>query len=318
MEIKQLSEIDPSKANMDYVNLMNTCFNLGLNTNDNLFFKKHIQNPFGQSYGSFVYEDNQLIATTLHLRWEFIWKNKIIKAVQNVDGQVHPNYRGAGVFRKAQEACMSAMPKELVRFGFTNEMAKPTHFRAGWKLSNKYVTKIYPLSWLKFTYQRCLLKRKDFKITSPINLINLSEQKTNLNIFFKSLAATENITNYSYDLLSWKLGLDKNLRVHLFKQDSDITAILIYSIHTVNNYTLMVISDFLHKNIKINFKKLIKQESIDEIQYSANNHAFFDQLFTAIKTTNADMIIHPSYADEHTNLAIEDQVHISRFVTDHF
>ena len=142
MEIKQLSEIDPEQANIEYVDLINKCFDADLQYADRLFIKKHIQNPFGQSYGNFIYEGGKLISTNLILRWEFVFNDKIVKTVQMVDGQVHPDFQGKGIFRKGQEACMQEIPSELFRFGFPNSKSKPGFLQWGWKLSYRYATNV--------------------------------------------------------------------------------------------------------------------------------------------------------------------------------
>lgn len=324
MEIKQLSDINPKQANEEYINLTNLCYGTKLNSFDNSFIKKHFQSPFGQSYGCWIYDQETLIALNLFMPWEFMFNNNIIKAAQSVDSLVHPAYQGRGLFRKVQELCMEMIPSNVVRFGFPNNMSKPCFLKFGWELSDRYRTKIYPISWLKFAYKRYLLKRKDFIINQPALYSNeLVENKNVIEKFFKKIVKY-NTTTINYELLSWKLAVNKNLRIKLFKHDSEVIAILIYSIQQIDDYSLLGIFDFIRLEdnrlqhlIKDKLKQFIKTESIDEIQYTGVDHSFLDGVFTAVKSTNADMIIHPQYGNKNDIDFIRFNINISKLVTDH-
>jgi hypothetical protein len=323
MEIKQLSEIDPEQANIEYVDLMNKCFNLNLKYTNRLFIKKHIENPFGQSYGNFIYKDGQLIATNLNLRWEFILKGKIIKAVQAVDGQVHPDFQRQGIFRKGQEASMQVTPSELLRFGFPNSKSKQGFLQWGWKLSYRYVTKIYPTSWMKFIRKRVIANRKDFKPQYRDSITNILENKVLFTKFLDEITK-KNTTNFSHELLTWKLSLNSYLNAKLFKRDNKIIALLLYSTSKIDNYSLMVIFDLLKLDdvefqfsIKREIKNFVKENFIDEVQYTGTDHNFLEQIFTPIKSKNADMILYPNYGNRNDIFCMQKDIVVSKFVTDH-
>ena len=323
MEIKKLSEIDPEQANVEYVDLMNICFDAEQKYVDRFFIKKHIQNPFGQSYGNFIYEGGKLIATNLNLRWEFVFNGKIVEAVQMLDVQVHPDFQRKGIFRKGQEVCMKETPSELLRFSFPNSMSKPGFLKWGWKLSYRYVTKIYPISWMKFIRKRVLEKRKKFKLQSRDSTKDILGDTVLITNFFDEITK-KNITNFSYKLLTWKLSLNSYLNAKLFKRDNEIIALLLYSTSKIDNYSLMVIFDLLklddvefQSSIKGEIKKFVKENSIDEVQYTGSDHDFLGQIFTPIKSKNADMILHPNYGNRNDICCMQKDMVVSKFVTDH-
>lgn len=323
MEIKQLSEIDPEQANIEYVDLINKCFDTNLQYTDRLFIKKHIQNPFGQSYGNFIYEDRKLIAANFNLRWEFIFNGKIVNAVQSVDTMVHPDFQRKGIFRKGVEDRLQVTPSELLRFGFPNSKSKPAFLKWGWKLSSRYVTKIYPISWLKFIQKRVLEKRKDFKPQARNLTEDIFGDKVLITKFFDEITK-KNTTNFSHKLLTWKVSLNNNLNVQLFKKNNKIIAILLYSISKIDNYSLLEIFELL-KLDNVNFqsiirdeiKNFVKKKSIDEIQFTSSNHEFLQHIFISIKSKNADMILHPKYGKKEDVFCMKENMIISKFVTDH-
>jgi len=323
MEIKQLSEIDPEQANIEYVDLTNKCFNLDLKYADRLFIKKHIQNPFGQSYGNFIYEDRKLIAANFNLRWEFIFNGKIVNAVQSVDTMVHPDFQRKGIFRKGVEDRLQFTPSELLRFGFPNSKSKPAFLKWGWKLSSRYVTKIYPISWLKFIRKRVLEKRKDFKPQARNLTDDIFGDKVLITKFFNEITK-KNTTNFSHELLTWKLSLNSYLNAKLFKSDNEIIALLLYSTSKIDNYSLMVIFDLLklddvelQSSIKSEIKNFVKENFIDEVQYTGTDHNFLGQIFTPIKSKNADMIWHPNHGNRNDIYCMQKDMVVSKFVTDH-
>ncbi len=218
---------------------------------------------------------------------------------------------------------MKVIPANVVRFSFPNELSKPGFLKWGWELCPRYTTKIYPLSWLKFSYKRYLLKKKNFKSQPASSNKSFFENQTLIDQFLESLVKQRNMTNFSFELLSWKLSLDKNLRIQLFDDGSRIIALLVYSIQCMDDYTLLLISDLLRLEdeglqpiIKIKIKQFVRDELIDEVQYSGNDHNFLGKLFTAVKSTSGDMIIHSQYGNKNDVDFMEHDMRISKLVTD--
>ena len=98
------------------------------------FKKKHIDNPFGKSYGLLAFEGDNLIALRMFLRWEFKHNNKLIKAIRPVDTVTHPQHQGKGIFKKINlmglENCRNEY--ELI-FNTPNKNSFPGNIKMGWK-----------------------------------------------------------------------------------------------------------------------------------------------------------------------------------------
>jgi hypothetical protein len=70
--------------------------------------------------------------------------------------------------------------------------------------------------------------------------------------------------------------------------------------------------------IQYEMKNFIKEKSIDEVQYTGTNHDFLENLFTAVKSKNADMILHSDYGNKEELTLMQKDIDVSIFVTDHF
>jgi len=71
------------------------------NTGDQDWFKwKHINNPFGPSFGYVAEENNKIVGVRLFLRWNLQYENSVIRALRPVDTATKPEARGKGVFKK--------------------------------------------------------------------------------------------------------------------------------------------------------------------------------------------------------------------------
>ncbi len=323
MEIKQLSDIEPERANIEYIELTNLCHRSAWNASNEIFIKKHLQNPFGQSYGCWIYENDKLVALNLFMRWEFLFNGRIIKAAQSVDSLVHPDYQGRGLFRKVQDGCMEMIPSDVLRYGFPNFRSKPRLLKFGWHLSDQYVTKIYPVSWVKFIYTRCLKKQKKFTARlEPVN--NDFHHNKKIIIDFLGEINKHNTTNFSYNLLSWKILMNNALKIRLFKNDSGIVGLVIYSIQYIKNYVLFSITDFLRLEginlkpfIKKQFIALLREEKADEVQFTGKEDKFLDECFVCVNAKNADLTIHPQYGSAHDIHLLGNEIRITKFASDH-
>ena len=60
-----------------------------------------------------------------------------------------------------------------------------------------------------------------------------------------------------------------------------------------------------------------KENFIDEVQYTGSDHNFLEQIFTPIKSKNADMILHPNYGNRNDLCCMQKDMVVSKFVTDH-
>lgn len=101
------------------------------------FFKwKHIDNPFGKSYGLLAIDNGTIIGLRMFMFWEFKKKDDkhLIRAIRPVDTVVHIDYRGKGLFKKLTlkglEACNG---KYDLIFNTPNENSLPGYLKMGWE-----------------------------------------------------------------------------------------------------------------------------------------------------------------------------------------
>lgn len=99
------------------------------------FFKwKHIDNPFGQSYGLLAMDGNNIIGVRMFMYWEFQeCDGPKYKAIRPVDTVVSNKYRGRGLFKKLTlqglEECRNSY--DLI-FNTPNKNSLPGYLQMGW------------------------------------------------------------------------------------------------------------------------------------------------------------------------------------------
>lgn len=100
------------------------------------FFRwKHVQNPFGQSFGFLVEDEGTIIGLRMFMFWKFIKDKQKKTAIRPVDTVVDKKYRGKGLFKKLTlkgiEMCKGRF--DFV-FNTPNENSLPGYLKMGWNL----------------------------------------------------------------------------------------------------------------------------------------------------------------------------------------
>lgn len=101
------------------------------------FFRwKHVQNPFGKSFGLIVEDENRIVGLRLFMFWQFISnKQERVTAIRPVDTVVDSSYRGKGLFKKLTlkglEMCKGRFD---VIFNTPNDNSLPGYLKMGWNL----------------------------------------------------------------------------------------------------------------------------------------------------------------------------------------
>ena len=101
-----------------------------------LFRWKHLENPFGRSYGLLALDDDRVVGLRMFMFWEFFnaVDGSTLRAIRPVDTVVDRDYRGQGLFKrltlKGLEEC-----KEKYDFVFNtpNENSLPGYLKMGWQ-----------------------------------------------------------------------------------------------------------------------------------------------------------------------------------------
>lgn len=100
------------------------------------FFRwKHVQNPFGKSFGFLVEDEGDIIGIRMFMFWKFKKSKEYKTAIRPVDTVVDKRYRGKGLFKKLNldgiELCKG---KFDVIFNTPNDNSLPGNLKMGWNL----------------------------------------------------------------------------------------------------------------------------------------------------------------------------------------
>lgn len=128
--------IDYARDLEEIVNLI--CSGLDPDYSKKFFKWKHIDTPFGNSYGLLALDGKKIVGLRMFMFWEFcdgVEKN-IKTAIRPVDTVVDSNYRGRGLFKKLTlqglENCKGGY--DFV-FNTPNNNSLPGYLKMGWKQS---------------------------------------------------------------------------------------------------------------------------------------------------------------------------------------
>lgn len=94
---------------------------------------KHRQNPFGTSLALVAEIDGRLAGLRMFMRWRFVWRGRVVRAVRAVDTATHPDFQGRGVFTTLTRAALAlaAADTDMV-FNTPNANSLPGYLKMGW------------------------------------------------------------------------------------------------------------------------------------------------------------------------------------------
>ncbi|MBI6119770.1 GNAT family protein [Salegentibacter maritimus] len=100
------------------------------------FFRwKHVQNPFGKSFGFLIEDDGSIVGLRMFMFWKFKKSKEYKTAIRPVDTVVDKRYRGKGLFKKMNlvgiEMCKG---KYDVIFNTPNHNSLPGNLKMGWNI----------------------------------------------------------------------------------------------------------------------------------------------------------------------------------------
>lgn len=96
---------------------------------------KHVDNPFGRSFGWVATDGGRLVGVRLFMRWRFRWDGQPVDAVRAVDTATHVDYRGRGIFSALTRQGLDALAEAGVAFVFNtpNDQSRPGYLKLGWE-----------------------------------------------------------------------------------------------------------------------------------------------------------------------------------------
>jgi len=132
--VLQFRQIDYNSDIQEIVLLIKK--NLDTNFSENIFYWKHIKNPFGRSFGLLALDKNKIVGLRMFMRWEFLDENSnVTKAIRPVDTVTDVHYRGKGLFKKLTlEGLEEFKDFFQIIFNTPNRNSLPGYLKMGWKL----------------------------------------------------------------------------------------------------------------------------------------------------------------------------------------
>lgn len=96
---------------------------------------KHVDNPFGRSFGWVATDGGRLVGVRLFMRWRFRQNGKLVNAIRAVDTATHVDYRGRGIFSSLTRHGLDALADADVSFVFNtpNDQSRPGYLKLGWE-----------------------------------------------------------------------------------------------------------------------------------------------------------------------------------------
>ncbi len=124
----------PPKFIFDFISLHNSIFNIDFSIE--LFNKKYLDNPNGESLFICMYMNDKLVASRSFLNNGLLNKNeKNISLYQSCDSMIHKNHRGKGFFTKLTIfgiKILKSIHEDIHIFTFPNFNSKPIYEKFGW------------------------------------------------------------------------------------------------------------------------------------------------------------------------------------------
>ncbi len=120
-----------------------------------LWYWKHVKNPFGPSPVLVAEEDGQIIGVRAFLQWKWLYKGRALSAIRAVDTATHPQHQGKGIFKKLTLKGLEDANTAGIDFVFNtpNQSSMPGYLKMGWVEQGKMPLKLQlnPFSYKRFS-----------------------------------------------------------------------------------------------------------------------------------------------------------------------
>jgi hypothetical protein len=108
--------------------------NLDLEYSVEFFRWKHLDNPYGKSYGLLALDGEKIIGLRMFMFWEFNTQKGKIRAIRPVDTVTDENYRGKGIFKKLTlNGLQNILDEYEIIFNTPNKNSLPGYLKMGWR-----------------------------------------------------------------------------------------------------------------------------------------------------------------------------------------
>lgn len=245
-------EIDYDKDLEEIIDLLNNNFDSKHSLSH--FRWKHLENPFGPSYGLLALHENKIIGLRMFMKWNFCFNGKVFNAIRPVDTCTDHAHRGKGLFKKLTlEGIKKQETTFQLIFNTPNNNSKPGYLKMGWEEN------------IPFEYKLGILLYSSVKL--PYRIISREEVK--IPQFYKP----HNETNITSEYLKWRYR-DPNLKIAFFEDGS----LVFFRIKILKGVRTLILFDSL---TQLPVKRLI-----DAICKKENLYAYYFLNNTKNKSLN--------------------------------
>jgi GNAT superfamily N-acetyltransferase len=112
---------------------------------DALYGWKHEENAFGPSPAWVATDGTRLAGFRVLMRWEFLERGKVLRAVRAVDTATHPDFQGQGIFTKLTLHALDELRDDVdFVFNTPNDQSRPGYVKMGWQEIGRLPTAVRP------------------------------------------------------------------------------------------------------------------------------------------------------------------------------
>jgi hypothetical protein len=144
--------------------------NLDPNFTVDFFRWKHLQNPFGESYGLLALLDGKIVGLRMFMFWNFYngYHQEWIKGIRPVDTVVDKSARGKGLFKKLTlQGLEDCNDKYDIIFNTPNDNSLPGYIKMGWEKCDS--TRNFELGIINILGNRITIESPEIDYTPSFN-----------------------------------------------------------------------------------------------------------------------------------------------------
>jgi len=198
--------------------------NLNSKFTEEFFRWKHLENPFGISYGLLALDGHKIVGLRMFMFWEFNTHNGKMKAIRPVDTVTDENYRGRGIFKKLTlDGLQNILGEYEIIFNTPNNNSLPGYLKMGW-------SKMENLDCFRVGLINPFVKSSEF-LSISIDQVNSMKENS----------ITLNSTLRSDEFLKWRYK-DPIYQIAYFSSEGNY---VIYKKSKINNIPSLIIYEII-------------------------------------------------------------------------
>ena len=330
ISVSFISDVSATNLASDYGRVMATAFGHSPSHWAGLYSRKHEKNPFGPSSATLVMESGKIAAMNFFWKWRFVKAGKHLNAAQSCDSVVLPEFRNRGLFSAMQLRAVEEIPADVLCYGLPQENSASGLAKAGYVLCPEYRIHIAATRLARFVVQRVIAKRKAFR-SVPLDADD-AQRDEQLDEFLcrTSRSSPSWTTDYSRDLIDWKLGANPEIRMATLLGPTGISAVMLYQLSELIDdptYRLLAVIDLIageapgvRDRVTSWLRASLAKNSVSEIQTASTIYPdYLGKVGWRVMSKSGRLYIHPRHGlGGHQDIGgFLEEASITPFATDH-